>query len=88
MAISDKDLLKFNLQETQFPYFEDTELDILLEQAGNDVKLASYNGCIIKAQNDAISLGPIDIVSNEKYWLRRARQFIPNHTGSMKRGDE
>lgn len=88
MAVTSKELLAFNLQEKQFPYFDDTELDLLLEQANGDVNLATYRGCLIKAQNDAISLGPIDIVSNEKYWLRRARQFSPNYTGPVQRSDE
>jgi|GEM_PF-5037346 len=88
MPVTDINLLKFNLQEKQFPYFDDDELDLLLEIANGNVSLASYKGCLLKAQNDAISLGPIDIVSNEKYWLRRAREFTPNNTGSIGRGDE
>ena len=81
------ELLKFNLQETNFPYFSDGELNILLAQH-KTVKEASYQGCMIKAQDDSVKLGPINTVSNERYWLRRARMFRKNSTGVMKRADE
>lgn len=86
MAVTDLELLKFNLQEKAFPYFEDTELQLLLEQYGNVTK-ASYQGCLIKAQDDSINLGPIKTVSNKSYWLRRARLFRANATGTVKRAD-
>ena len=66
--------LKFNLQETQFPYFSDTDLTTLLEMYPN-VNRASYEGCLIKSSNDSVSLGPINTPNNEQYWLRRAKHF-------------
>jgi hypothetical protein len=85
--MADIDILKFNLQETQFPYFSDADLQILLDQYG-DVQTASYQGCLIKAQDDSIDLGPIKTVSNEKYWLRQARLYRGNCTGIVQRVDE
>ena len=84
---TDLELLKFNLQETNFPYFSDADLQLLLDQHIT-VKAASYNGCMIKAQDDSVKLGPINTVSNEKYWIRRAKMFRSNATGTMKRADE
>lgn len=66
--------LKFNLQEQEFPYFSDNDLMYLLEEY-ESVIAASYEGCLIKAQNDSIKLGPINTPSNEEYWLRRAEHF-------------
>lgn len=66
--------LKFNLQETQFPYFSDEELQFLLDKY-DSVLEASYEGCLIKAQDDSVKMGPIDTPSNERYWLRRASHF-------------
>ena len=66
--------LKFNLQEQEFPYFSDNDLMYLLEEY-EGVTEASYEGCLIKAQNDSIKLGPINTPSNEEYWLRRAEHF-------------
>lgn len=88
------DILMLNLQERQFQYFEDGELELLLEQYP-DVNEASYEGCLIKAQNDSVSLGPINTPSNEAYWLRRAKHFRAkcakykvNATGCVARVDE
>lgn len=66
--------LKFNLQETQFPYFSDEDLNTLLEMYPN-INRASYEGCLIKSSNDSVSLGPINTPNNEQYWLRRANHF-------------
>ena len=66
--------LKFNLQETQFPYFSDEDLKTLLEMYPN-INRASYEGCLIKSSNDSVSLGPINTPNNEQYWIRRAIHF-------------
>lgn len=85
--------LKFNLQEKQFPYFDEDELLMLLEEFP-DVNQASYEGCLIKAQDDSVSLGPINTPSNQKYWLQRARHFrakcdrYSNASGCLRRVDE
>ena len=72
--MNDIDKLKFNLQEKNFPYFSDEELTYLLEEYGSVVG-ASYEGCLIKAQDDSVKLGPIDTPSNREYWLGRASHF-------------
>ena len=87
MPMTDLEILKMNLQEKTFPYFSDSELQGLLEQYGT-VKEASYQGCMMKAQDDSVKLGPINTASNEKYWLRRARMYRTNATGTMQRADE
>jgi len=86
MAMSDLEILRFNMQEEQFPYFTEDACQALLDQF-ETVKKASYEGCMIKAQDDSVKLGPINTTSNEKYWLRRARMFRANATGTMKRAD-
>lgn len=73
--MGDLEKLKFNLQEKQFPYFDDLELEFLLEEY-KTVNKATYEGCLIKAQNDSVKLGPINTPSNENYWLRRANHFL------------
>lgn len=66
--------LKFNLQESQFPYFSDDDLNTLLSMYPN-INQASYEGCLIKSSDDSVSLGPINTPSNEQYWIRRANHF-------------
>ena len=72
--LSNVEKLKFNLQETQFPYFSDTDINTLLTMYPN-INRASYEGCLIKSSNDSVSLGPINTPNNEQYWLRRANHF-------------
>ena len=72
--ISVLEQLKFNLQETQFPYFSEDELNTLLTMYPN-INRASYEGCLIKSSNDSVSLGPINTPNNEQYWIRRANHF-------------
>lgn len=86
------EVLKFNLQERQFPYFSDTELQMLLDNNEEDIKKASYQGCIMKAQaDDGINLGPLKTESNRDYWLTLAESFklkpTYNYITSMKRAD-
>lgn len=84
--MTDLEQIKFNLQEDKFPYFTDVELQHLLDTYA-DVGVASYNGCLIKAQDDSTKIGPMTTPSNERYWLRRARMFSVVNTGSVKRAD-
>ena len=84
--MTDVEKLKFYLLETKFPYFEESELQTLLD-VYPDVMIAVYQGCLIKAQDDSVALGPINTVSNENFWLRRSKQFRPNHSGSRLRAD-
>ncbi|MCT4593176.1 MAG: hypothetical protein N4A57_02730 [Anaeromicrobium sp.] len=86
------EILKFNLQERQYPYFTEAELQMLLENNDNDMKKASYQGCIMKAQaDDGVNIGPIKTQSNREYWLSLAENFKPpkvyNYNTSMRRAD-
>lgn len=66
--------LKLNLQESEYPYFEDTDLQNLLLVNGNSVAKASWRGCLLKAaSDDEIKVGPIEQKSsNSDYWLTLA----------------
>lgn len=84
-------LLKFNLQEKQFPYFTDEELALLLESNGNDVNKASYKGCLLKAQaDDAIDISVLKTESNREYWLTLAHSYrgASGYNTTMQRADE
>jgi hypothetical protein len=90
--MSELETIRFNLQEKTFPYFDDTELQFLLDKHTNngavDISAASYEGCLIKAQNDSLKIKNMDVPSNEKYWLRLARRFKKSASGTVKRVDE
>lgn len=70
------EVLKFNLQEREYPYFEDNELELLLFTHGGDVLRASYKGCLLKAAaDDGMTVSGITLSSNREYWLTLAKTF-------------
>jgi hypothetical protein len=62
--------LKLNLQEKEYPYFDDIDLQNLLLVNGNSVSKASWRGCLLKAaSDDQVKVGPIEVKSSNKdYW--------------------
>lgn len=86
------EMLKFNLQEREYPYFEDKELELLLETNDNDIRKASYKGCVLKAAaDDKLEVAGVKLSSNREYWLTLAKEFEEketyNYITSMKRVD-
>lgn len=78
------EVLKFNLQERQYPYFEDTELQLLLENNENNILKASWKGCLLKATaDDGANIGPIKTESNREYWLGIAEQYKIDYEKSL-----
>lgn len=81
MAATLIEILKFNLQEREYPYFQDQELQLLLDTHNNDVIRASYKGCILKAAaDDAMTVSGIKLESNRAYWLTLAETFAAEIT--------
>jgi hypothetical protein len=70
MELTPLDVLKLNLQESEYPYFSDTDLQNLLLVNGNSVPKASWRGCLLKAaSDDQIKVGSIEVKSSNKdYW--------------------
>lgn len=76
MAATNIEVLKFNLQERQYPYFDEEELNLLLETNDNSVNKASWKGCLLKSTaDDGVSLGPLKTESNREYWLGLAKEY-------------
>lgn len=69
-----KEYLMFLLQEKNFEYFDTTDLDNLLILYDNIYQCA-YEGCMLKAQDDSVSLGILNTPSNENYWVRLAKHY-------------
>ena len=70
MELTPLQILKLNLQEKEYPYFEDADLENLLIVNGNSVSKASWRGCLLKAaSDDEVKVGPIEQKSsNSDYW--------------------
>ncbi|NFC27833.1 hypothetical protein EXM98_04070 [Clostridium botulinum] len=77
------EILKFNLQERQYPYFEDVEINVLLETNNNDINKASWKGCLLKSADDGTNLGPLKTESNRDYWLGLAEQYKSDYERSL-----
>jgi hypothetical protein len=104
ITITPIDQLKLNLQEKEYPYFEDTDLQNLLIVNDNSVAKASWRGCLLKAaSDDQIKVGSIEVKSSNKgYWSNLATMYKTDYleaqakinlaTGhyntSMRRADE
>lgn len=70
MELAPLEILKLNLQENEYPYFSDIDLQNLLATNNNSVAKASWRGCLLKAaSDDQIKVGPIEVKSSNKdYW--------------------
>ncbi|BDR66725.1 hypothetical protein K144313037_p20790 (plasmid) [Clostridium tetani] len=93
------EMLKFNLQEREYPYFEDNDLSLLLQSNDNNINKASYKGCLLKANaDDRLEVAGVKLSSNRQYWLGLAEEYkkayeeslqgtITGYKTSMKRVD-
>ena len=89
--------LKFNLRENEAVgcegcgcgrSFTDEELLGLLEKYHGDVNAASYEGLLIKAEDDSINLPDgLDLPSSRDYWLSLARMYRPCLAHNIPRAD-
>lgn len=76
--------LKFNLREKQCPYFEDEELSQLLSMYDNDVKKASYNGLLMKAEVTGLSVSGLTTKDSSSYFKMLASNYVESNTGVLK----
>lgn len=75
--------LKFNLRESQVPYFENEELMYLLEKNNNDVKKASYEGLIIKAETTGLNVSGLTTKDSSSYFKMLASKFVKTNSGVL-----
>lgn len=90
--------LRFNLRETVADAqcdcpcasgFTDAELLVLLEKHGGDLRAASYEGLLMKAQDNSLTLPDgLQLADNRDYWLRLASLYRPIRTKNIPRADE
>lgn len=75
--------LKFNLREKQVPYFEEEELQVLLEKNNGDVESASYDGLIIKAETTGLNVSGLTTKDSSSYFKMLASQFVTTNSGVL-----
>ena len=88
-------LLRFNLRESEgecgcgCAAFSAEELLMLLNKHSGDVNAASYEGLLIKARGDGITLPDgLQLPDGSRYWLRLARLYRPDASRHIPRKDE
>ena len=90
--------LRFNLRETvadaQYDCpcasgFTDAALLMLLEKHDGDLRAASYEGLLLKAEDNSLSLPDgLQLDDNSNYWLRLASLYRPTVARNIPRADE
>lgn len=76
--------LKFNIREKEYPCFTDDELKYLLEEAGGDVRQASYNALIMKSENTGLSVSGLTTKDTSGYFRRLASRFVKRNSRVLK----
>lgn len=78
--MNDKDKLKLLLQESQYPYFSDVDLDAYLD-IYKDVYLTASKLCLMKASmQKSVKVGPISIEYPESsYWSALSNQYLQEY---------
>ena len=85
MALSNLEILKINIQETNNETFTDDELLKLLEVCDGNVLKASWRACLNKANTEKkIQVGPI-LIENyvADYWFNLADMFKAEYEASQ-----
>lgn len=81
--MDDLEVLKYNLKEKQTPYFSDEELLLLLKMNGGDVRKASYEGLITKAEVTGLSVSGITTKDSSSYFKMLASKFCDTNSGVL-----
>lgn len=75
--------LKFNLREKQCPYFEVEELQALLENNDGDVRKASYEGLLIKAEVTGLTVSGLTTKDSSSYFKMLASKYVTTNSGVL-----
>lgn len=75
--------LKFNLREKQSPYFEEEELLALLENNEGDVRKASYEGLLMKAEVTGLSVSGLTTKDSSSYFKALASRYVSTNSGVL-----
>lgn len=76
--------LKFNLREKQIPYFEDEELQELLDKNNGNVDRASYEGLIIKAETTGLNVSGLTTKDSSSYFKMLASRYVTTNSGVLR----
>lgn len=76
--------LKFNIREKDVPYFLEDELIMYLKKNDWDVKSASYECLVVKAENTGLNVSGLTTKDSCSYFKMLAAKYRKNNTGILK----
>lgn len=81
--MTDLEILKLNILERQYPFFEDNELQYYLDKNEGDVCRASYECLIIKAENTGLQVSGMTTKDTSSYFKMLASKYVTTNTGVL-----
>ena len=87
--MSDLQRLRSLIDEDNYPYFSDAELQARIDEAGEEPDLLAIarDLCVIKAGIEEIKLGDVTIPSPRLHFLALAAKYRRNLGGTVVRAD-
>lgn len=76
--------LKLNILENRVPFFSDEELVYYLSKNNNDVRKASYECLIVKAETTGLNVSGLTTKDSSSYFKMMASKYTSTHTGVLK----
>lgn len=81
--MTDLEILKLNILEKQYPFFEDEELQYYLDKNEGDIRKASYECLIIKAENTGMQISGMTTKDSSSYFKMLASNYVTTNTGVL-----
>lgn len=75
--------LSVNLRENIVPYFTENELKFYLEKNKGDVRKASYECLLIKAEVTGLDVSGLTTKDGSSYFKMLASHFITTNSGAL-----
>lgn len=75
--------LKINIRENVIPYFTDEELQYYLEKNKGDVRKASYECLILKAETTGLDVSGVTTKDSSSYFKMLAQSYVTTNSGTL-----
>lgn len=73
--------LKMNILEQRVPFFEDEELLFILNKHDGNVRKATYECLLIKAEKTGLDVSGLTTKDSSEYFKMLASQYVTTNTG-------
>lgn len=84
--MTDIEIIKKELRESQSPYFEEDDFLYYLEKNNGNVNNTIYEMLIIKSEDSTISVSGLSTQDTSAYFKRLASKYKPFNSGVIRGG--